>query len=401
MTKGTMYPEIRPVVGVNRDPGTAAREEMPTPGRFLKPAAFGFYVVIALEILFMISPFALYFYSVYGPVLRFLQRSPETAWLTQFFLPHISETRSAFLNGLHWLSGPLVIAGTVLFLAGAIPIYWSKLRHRDAVTGGLYRFIRHPQYGGLSILGLGTLLLWPRFLVLISYVVMVFLYVGLARWEEECCLARFGDSYRNYQTRAGMFLPKFLSSKVPRIFPVVGSGGVLVRLGLFGFSMVAMLWLSFQLRDYSLGKICVAYSEDTVVLSPAVLSPEELLSACRTSVTDRRVLVKLEAAEPGNLMVYVVPAAWYLADLPIEEIPRNAPGHGHYQPANFDRRYYKVLFARARTHPGQVPAEQILKAAYGLDPIVLARVDISAGTVGGVETPPEQVYWGDIPTPMF
>jgi hypothetical protein len=202
--------------------------------------------------------------------------------------------------------------------------------------------------------------------VLISYVVMVFLYVALARKEEECCLARFGDSYRNYQTRAGMFLPKFLSSKVPRIFPVAGSGAVLVRLGLFAFSMVAVLWLSFQLRDYSLGKICVTYSEDTVVFSPAVLSPEELLSACRTSTTDR-----------------------------------HAPGHGHYQPANFDRRYYKVLFARARTHPGRVPAKQILKAAYGLDPIVLARVDISARTVDGVETPPEQVYWGDIPTPTF
>ena len=155
MTKGMMHSKIRPLVGVNQDPGTAAREEMPTPGRLLKPAAFGFYVVIALEILFMISPFALYFYSVYGPVLRFLQRSPETAWLTQFFLPHISETRSAFLNGLHWLSGPLVIAGTVLFLAGAIPIYWSKLRHRGAVTGGLYRFIRHPQYGGLKHSGPG------------------------------------------------------------------------------------------------------------------------------------------------------------------------------------------------------------------------------------------------------
>jgi hypothetical protein len=33
----------------------------------------------------MISPFALYFYSVYGPVLGFFNQWAGTAWLTQFF----------------------------------------------------------------------------------------------------------------------------------------------------------------------------------------------------------------------------------------------------------------------------------------------------------------------------
>jgi hypothetical protein len=44
---------------------------------------------------------------------------------------------------------------------------------------------------------------------------------------------------------------------------------------------------------------------------------------------------------------------------------------------------------------------KIVPNAYGRDPIVVARVDISVLAVTAVETPPAHVRWGDIPTPMF
>jgi hypothetical protein len=42
---------------------------MPDVRSVLKPSVWVFYAVLVLEILFMISPAALYFYGVYGPVL--------------------------------------------------------------------------------------------------------------------------------------------------------------------------------------------------------------------------------------------------------------------------------------------------------------------------------------------
>jgi hypothetical protein len=42
--------------------------------RILRPSVWAIYTIIVFEILFMISPFALYFYSVYGPVLRFFDQ---------------------------------------------------------------------------------------------------------------------------------------------------------------------------------------------------------------------------------------------------------------------------------------------------------------------------------------
>jgi hypothetical protein len=47
------------------------------------------YALIALEIIIMVSPFAFYFYSIYGPFLKGLYAFPPTRWLTAFVLPHI------------------------------------------------------------------------------------------------------------------------------------------------------------------------------------------------------------------------------------------------------------------------------------------------------------------------
>jgi hypothetical protein len=106
----------------------------------------------------------------------------------------------------------------------------------------------------------------------------------------------------------------------------------------------------------------------------------------------------LRRTAPGTLIIYVVPLEWRLPDLPLERDP--LPG-SHHQPTGFDRRHYQVLFTHARTHKPRASGPEIVLNAYGRDPIVVARVDISGPTVIAIETPPEHVRWGDIPTPMF
>ncbi|HZA02508.1 MAG TPA: isoprenylcysteine carboxylmethyltransferase family protein [Hyphomicrobiaceae bacterium] len=356
------------------------------------------YAVFVFEILFMISPAALYFYSVYSPVLTSLDRSPKTAWLTQFFLPHISVTANPVLNMLPELGWMLLLSGTLLFLLSVVPLYWAKLRRRGAVTSGVYRFIRHPQYVGLAVMGLGTLLIWPRILVLVSFITMLFLYGLLAGWEEEQCLARYGESYRAYQAKTGMFLPRTLSPGLPRLLPVSGFGRALTGLALFVAVMGLSLAAAFGLREYSLSQIVAIYREDEAVISPARLTDAEL-DGYRTAVGDNTVRAALAAAKPGQRLVYVVPRDWYLPDLPIEAAP--PPGGFSHGSAVFDRSHYKVLFARARSHKATATGRDILTTAYGLDPIVVARVDIAAHKVTAVQNPPAHVYWGDIPTPTF
>ncbi|MCZ6713128.1 MAG: methyltransferase [Deltaproteobacteria bacterium] len=382
-------PRTDPLAGLSGRPDVAV---------FVVPAIWVLYVGVGLEILFMISPFALYYYSAYGPSLNLFHGSSATAWLTDFFLPHFSHTSSPWLDQTLHVGGILVVAGALVFLVGFVQVYGSKLLGKGAVTGGLYAFTRHPQYLGLAILGLGTLLIWPRFLVLVAYVTMLFLYGLLARWEEQRCLAQFGPSYRSYQDRVGSFSPvQYLS----RLLPASGVrrfvAGLLLYVGVLG----AVVAGGYGLRDYSLSKISSLFTQNMAVLSPAVLDEQELRAALTVATSDGRVSKQLRPASAREkLLVYVVPLDWQLADLPMEVPDPDGP-RGHYQPRDFDRSLYKVLFTRVRTHHPEATGKDIVKQAYGRDPIVLVKVDTRRRRIIAIENTPPHVRWGDIPTPLF
>lgn len=367
--------------------------------RIATPSAWTFFVVVVFEILFMISPLALSFYAGYGPVLQGLDRWKWSAWLTQFFLPHFSETTSPLLNATHRLAWTLILGGAAVFLGAAIPLYWSKLRRRGAVTTGLYARVRDPQYTGLAVAGLGTLLLWPRFLSLVTYVAMLLAYTTLARLEEKRCLACLGESYRTYRARTGMLLPRAWATRIPRMLPPSGRERRLATWGLSAVLIALALVAASGIRDYALSNITALYTRNVAVLSPAVLDDDELQAAYRAARFDRRVQKALDAARPSRLIVYVVPHEWVLPDLPLE--PIQTVGGGHPDPGTFDRRHYKVLFARPLTHAPRPEGRGIVKTAYGLDPIVVVKIDALAGTVTEIDTPQAHVVWGDIPTPLF
>ncbi|MBI3016151.1 MAG: hypothetical protein HYY65_14065, partial [Candidatus Tectomicrobia bacterium] len=167
-----------------------------------------FYLLIGLEVIIMITPFTVYFYSLYAPVLNRLEASPWTSWLTAFFLPHITASDNGLLTLLAYL-GPILFAlGLLLFFVCAAQVYSAKLFRRGVVTKGLYAHVRHPQYLGLGIAGLGLLLYWPRFFILVAYITMLFVYYLLARNEEGRMERKFGQSYRLYKEKIpAMFLP--------------------------------------------------------------------------------------------------------------------------------------------------------------------------------------------------
>jgi len=98
-------------------------------GTFWSAAAF--YVIIAFEFLYMASPFAIYFYSVYGPVLNFFNDHALLSWLGSFFLPHVvRHTSSPVINALTITGAVLAIGGFLAFCIGACQVYYSKLRKK-------------------------------------------------------------------------------------------------------------------------------------------------------------------------------------------------------------------------------------------------------------------------------
>jgi protein-S-isoprenylcysteine O-methyltransferase Ste14 len=165
------------------------------------------YFAIAFEVLIMISPFAGFFYSVFNPVLLKLAASPSTRWLSAFFLPHMVLPEAPLLLIVRIAGSVLFVLGMATFLVCAVQIYTAKLTKRGTVLSGLYSFIRHPQYLALGMAGLGLAILWPRFLTVVLWLAMVFVYYFLAKDEERRMLKSHEETYRKYMKKTGMFLP--------------------------------------------------------------------------------------------------------------------------------------------------------------------------------------------------
>ncbi len=91
-----------------------------------------FYLLIVFEFFYMASPFAAYFYSVYGPGLNFMNSNPALAWVSSMFLPHIVvDTSSSLLNQHNIVGSILFFGGFLTFCVGAGQVYYYKLAKKE------------------------------------------------------------------------------------------------------------------------------------------------------------------------------------------------------------------------------------------------------------------------------
>ena len=196
--------------------------------------------------------------------------------------------------------------------------------------------------------------------------------------------------------RTGRFAPRGLTRWVPTPSKPLGAAALSA---LWVVALALSMLAALGLRELSLSRITASWQERQAVLSPAVLEEREFLGAYELAVS----APELRAAREERWIAYVVPESWYLADLPLHGWFELDEGQraGHVTPADFDRDRYKVLVTRPRTHRPEARGRDIVRTAYGRDPLFRVHVDLAAGAVLSVEAPPSHVVWGDIPTPLF
>ena len=371
-------------------------------GRAVTTSAWVLYTLIVLEILFMVSPFAAYYYSIYATPLNALQESPYTAWLTMYLLPHFTYSDSWLVNGLILISWPLILLGIVLFVLGFCQIYWSKITRQGAVEVGLYRFVRHPQYVALAVIGLGTSLFWSRFIVVIAFVSMLCIYYFLAQMEERVCLAKFGESYRNYMDRTGMFLPRGYEARwralglhLPRVTWVRRTAIV----GLVAGVLVATIGASQLLRSHAIDslKIDIGTERVTVFLAPVD-------AQARVMVADILSDPKL----PGTI-AYVAPSSWQIPELGFTGSDGSYKREGidellhpttHGNSLDFDPDHLSVLLVDAAYADADAKGIARLTQALTIQPIEFAELDLAAGDIRGRRQAAES-QWAGVPVPTF
>ncbi len=363
-------------------------------------AIWAFYFLIAFEIVYMITPFGIYYYSVYGKGLLFLNHSAATSWLTAFFLPHYAATSSAVLNTYKIVGWIIAPAGFLLFCIGAGQIYYSKFRNRKAVTGGIYNFIRHPQYASLAVCSFGLLLVWPRYLVLIMFITMLFAYYFLARAEERECEERFGASYIEYKKRTSMFLP-LPFGELPRLLPVSGVKRYAAILALYLAALASSVYTAQLLKEYSIRSLYAAYSEHSATIALADIGKNRLNRVMAIAAQDNGVRARLAGMNgQGAFLNYVLPAEWFFPDVPMNDWK----GIGeHYTPDHYDADRYRILFMQAKFRPDAAQPEgtELISRTVKRNPLIEVEVSLKENRVLRIDDPPATVVWGDIPTPLF
>jgi protein-S-isoprenylcysteine O-methyltransferase Ste14 len=384
-------------------------------------SAIVLYFIIGLEIMIMISPFAGFFYSVFNPFLLRLAAYPATKWLSAFFLPHMVVPPDDFLKFIRVMGSVLFVLGMAIFLVCAVQVYTHKFLRKGTALKGLYSVIRHPQYAGLGIAGIGLSILWPRFLVVVLWLVMILLYYLLSKDEERRMLRQYPDTYRTYMEDTGMFMPK----KIERRLAPSSSGG---KAAVFIAFAAITIGGAFFLRDYTVKHLPVW--TDANVSALAVI-PEDM-QKMEHRMPDIIGLgeVRSHLKGDGHYLVYFLPAnyimqgliadtggAWKLykrhhtismiTDWIFHPFRHLTEGHhaGHAMSGNEmhgmqDGVVRRLIFLRIDNIPVEKPSDLFSINAKRV-PIMMLDVEIHNMKVIDFKELPQDTGWGTVPTPVF
>lgn len=131
--------------------------------------------------------------------------------LTAYFLSHLLgltffETR--FMLYMYRIGMPLgsliTFVGVLLIVLGWREVYRAK---NQLATGGIYRYLRHPQYLGILLVTAGWLVHWPTIPGLAMWPILMWLYDRLSAKEDKYLADRFGRAYLEYAEKTPRLLP--------------------------------------------------------------------------------------------------------------------------------------------------------------------------------------------------
>jgi protein-S-isoprenylcysteine O-methyltransferase Ste14 len=393
--------------------------------KVLKWLASALYGLVMIEVVIMISPFAFYWYSLYAPTLQSLHRWRATAWMESFFLPHSVITTSSTLEFLRWRIGSWAFGLGLLFaLICGLQVYGTKLLKRKAASSWMYKYVRHPFYLSLAVAGLGLLTIWPRIIILVLYLGMLFLYYFLARFEEKQVEAAYPD-YAAYRERTGMFLPGNPGGKLFKlIFGWIPSRGAALAVS-SAVIIVLVLGGAVSLRRYTINHAATQFMPEDRMMAIAIwpTPPDKIQQVVSVALQDERVRAAL-ANEPGAAFTaHLLPKDYGMVNM-FADVGTDhrmfskisftrLRGVASFAVPSFDphlknrimgtpQNNYKVVFSRV-DEPGnsQLPVSKVTDLSAKMTPVVIANVDGENPKVEAVLIPPRRSFWGDITMPMF
>jgi hypothetical protein len=279
---------------------------------------------------------------------------------------------TGFLKAVRIFGSALFVAGALMFVICAARVYLGKILRWGAAEKGPYRFLRHPQYTGLAVLGFGMAILWPRFIVLAMLGVMLVLYYFLARNEEGRMLARYGESYAGYVERTGMFAPRRLEKKLSsarRFLPGGAPGAVLGSLAV----VVLLLGGGFVFLQITLHSLPVDARKNVTLVSILPEDEEKLAPSIEGILAYAQGEHSRLLLSGKDYLGYVMPGDYIMQGL-IADTGGHSQLQKHHHTPTLIADWILHPFAHLRRPPSAYMAKM-----HGVDPAVARRLHCPVG----------------------
>ena len=141
--------------------------------------------------------------------------------IVYIFYPALLNWASTIIPGwLRWIGMVITLVSVVLiwWVQWALGVQFNTTLHvRDGhqlVSRGPYRWVRHPMYTVLMLMGIGWLLLTANWFIGLGLIFgILFVIFTRVKKEEALLLQTLGSSYQFYMKRTGRFLPRIFNHK--------------------------------------------------------------------------------------------------------------------------------------------------------------------------------------------
>jgi len=138
----------------------------------------------------------------YAPLLSIIMIGPLTAYFNIWEIP---------VNKIY-----TIIAGLLIFIFGTFvyfkwELFWYKTYKGQLVTNGIFRYIRHPHYTSLIIIGIGLSLFFYSIFAFIISILAIPIIIWSILDEEKLLIKQYGDEYLNFMKKTPWRL-------IPRIY---------------------------------------------------------------------------------------------------------------------------------------------------------------------------------------
>lgn len=90
---------------------------------------------------------------------------------------------------------------------GLKPTDTTSLNNGELIVSGIYKYVRHPLYFGLILIGLGVFLLFPAKAIAVTIAIMYLYIIIGSKLEERKLINEFGNHYIEYSKNVKALIP--------------------------------------------------------------------------------------------------------------------------------------------------------------------------------------------------